>query len=130
VTDTQEAASAPVAQKRPANAIPCSCGAWWTGLTRSHCPACHRTFSVDSAADRHRKGAFGKDRRCVDPATVGLVAVKKPYGLLWQNPAPAEGERVPGHWDRTPPADETPAEAARADERYWAAKYDRGGEAS
>ena len=62
------------------------CGGWWTGLSRAHCPACCRTFSCDSAADKHRKGAHGIDRHCVDPATVGLVAVQKPYGQLWQNP--------------------------------------------
>lgn len=75
---------------RPAAAASCSCGAWWTGHTRAHCaaPGCHRTFSTDSAADRHRQGRFGIDRRCVDPATVGLVAVNKPYGVLWQKPAP------------------------------------------
>ncbi|MFE6785154.1 hypothetical protein ACFVFF_23145 [Streptomyces sp. NPDC057680] len=63
-----------------------ACGQWWTGHTRSHCPVCHRTFSVDSAADKHRKGAYGGGRHCVDPQTVGLVAVQKPYGTLWQNP--------------------------------------------
>lgn len=77
----------------PYNAATHSCGAWWTGLTRSHCPAdgCHRTFSTDSAASKHRVGKFGIDRRCVDPATVGLVAVQKPYGVLWQHPGPEEG---------------------------------------
>jgi len=64
-----------------------SCGQWWTGTSRAHCPACHRTFSCDSAADKHRQGRYGIDRRCVDPATVGLVAVDRPYGQLWQNPA-------------------------------------------
>lgn len=75
---------------RPAGAASCSCGAWWTGSTRAHCAAdgCHQTFSTDNAADKHRQGRFGIDRRCVDPATVGLVAVEKPYGVLWQNPAP------------------------------------------
>ncbi|WP_256988152.1 hypothetical protein [Streptomyces sp. BR123] len=78
---------------RPANAIPCSCGAWWTGLTRSHCaaPGCHRTFSSESAADRHRQGRFGIDRHCVDPATVGLVPVEKRYGVMWQTPGPEDG---------------------------------------
>jgi len=75
------------------------CGRSWSGLTRAHCPACCRTFSCDSAADRHRKGAHGIDRHCVDPATVGLVAVTKPWGQMWQNPAPEEGHtarRGPG----------------------------------
>jgi hypothetical protein len=79
--------------ERPWNAITCSCGAWWTGLGRSHCPAagCHKTFSTDGAADKHRIGKHGIDRRCVDPATVGLVARQKPYGVLWQHPAPEDG---------------------------------------
>lgn len=78
---------------RPANAADCSCGSWWTGTSRSHCAAdgCHRTFSGETAADRHRQGRFGIDRRCVDPTTVGLVPVAKPYGVLWQNPAPEAG---------------------------------------
>lgn len=62
------------------------CGGWWTGLSRAHCPACCRTFSCDSAADKHRQGRHGIDRHCVDPATVGLVPVDKPYGVMWQNP--------------------------------------------
>lgn len=71
----------------PLNAITHpKCGGWWSGLSRAHCPACCRTFSCDSAADKHRQGRHGIDRRCVDPATVGLVAVDKPYGQLWQNP--------------------------------------------
>lgn len=88
MTDTQDAPYSTQIPQRPANAITCSCGAWWTGLTRAHCAAagCHRTFSVDSAADKHRKGPHGPDRHCVDPAQVGLVAVQKPYGALWQNP--------------------------------------------
>jgi len=76
---------------RPWNAITHTCGAWWTGLGRAHCPSCHRTFSTDGAADKHRIGKHGIDRRCADPATVGLVAVTKPYGVLWQHPGPEDG---------------------------------------
>jgi hypothetical protein len=67
-----------------------SCGQWWTGTNRSHCPACHRTFSGDSAAEKHRAGSFGPggDRRCLDPATIGLIARQMPYGALWGWPAP------------------------------------------
>lgn len=77
----------------PYHAITHTCGAWWTGTGRAHCPAdgCHRTFSCDSAADKHRIGKFGIDRRCVDPAEVGLVARQMPYGVLWQHPAPEDG---------------------------------------
>lgn len=76
----------------PVNAIrhP-ACGKWWTGLSRSHCPACHETFSTDSVANRHRVGKPGIDRRCVDPASVGLVAKEMPYGTLWTSPAPEGG---------------------------------------
>lgn len=65
------------------------CGKSWSGAGRSHCPACHETFSTDGAAEKHRKGAFGIDRRCVDPVSVGLVAVHHGKGRLWQYPAPA-----------------------------------------
>lgn len=85
----------------PSNAIrhP-ACGGWWTGAGRSHCPACCRTFSCDSAADRHRVGAFGVDRRCADPASVGLVPRERPYGVLWGHPGPDEGatERRAAIW--------------------------------
>lgn len=67
------------------------CGRSWSGLSRSHCPVCCRTFSCDSAADRHRKGLYGGGRHCVDPATVGLVARQMPWGEMWQNPGPEDG---------------------------------------
>lgn len=89
-TVTPETSTEPTAA-RPWNAATHSCGAWWTGLTRSHCPACHRTFSTDGAANKHRPGKFGIDRRCADPASVGLVPVQKPYGVLWQHPGPEDG---------------------------------------
>ena len=79
----------------PANAIRHgACGGWWTGVGRAHCPACHETFSGDSAASAHRKGPSGPDRRCVDPASVGLVARPMPYGVLWSWPAPEGGVRL------------------------------------
>lgn len=83
-------------EPRPYNAITHTCGAWWTGTSRSHCPAegCHLTFSCDSAAAAHRIGKFGIDRRCVDPSTVGLVSRQMPYGLLWGWPSPEGGYEV------------------------------------
>jgi hypothetical protein len=92
------AAPEPATQNRP-NRLPWgaithgSCTSWWTGASRAHCPACHRTFSCDSAADEHRTGRYGQDRHCVDPAGVGLVARERPYGVLWGWPGP-EGERA------------------------------------
>lgn len=78
-----------------------ACGQSWTGLRRAHCPSCHITFNSDSAAEKHRVGKPGIDRRCVDPATVGLIAVEQPWGLCWQ--APGSDLRF---------ADTAPAEAA------------------
>jgi hypothetical protein len=63
-----------------------ACGKTWTGLRRAHCPACHETFNSDSAAEKHRVGRTGIDRRCVDPATVGLIGVEQPWGTCWQAP--------------------------------------------
>lgn len=70
-----------------------ACGSVWTGLAKVHCaaPDCCRTFGRESAADRHRVGAFGVDRRCVDPASVGLVARETPSGAVWSWPAPGAG---------------------------------------
>lgn len=62
------------------------CGKTWTGLRRAHCPSCHITFNSDSAAEKHRVGKPGIDRRCVDPAAVGLVPVEQPWGTCWQAP--------------------------------------------
>lgn len=63
-----------------------ACGKTWTGLRRAHCAACCTTFNSDSAAEKHRVGRPGIDRRCVDPATVGLIAVEQPWGPCWQAP--------------------------------------------
>lgn len=63
-----------------------ACGKSWTGLRRAHCPACHETFNSDSAAEKHRVGKYGIDRRCLPPAEAGLVAVEQPWGTCWQAP--------------------------------------------
>ena len=72
-----------------------SCGGCtqkWSGRNRSHCaaPGCHRTFSGESAADKHRVGAHGVDRRCADPAKVGLIAREYQLGTVWGWPSPDE----------------------------------------
>lgn len=67
------------------------CGKTWTGLSRAHCPSCCETFSRDSAADKHRVGQFGVDRRCADPSSVGLVPHQQPWGVMWSHPSPANG---------------------------------------
>jgi hypothetical protein len=63
-----------------------ACKRWWTGAERSHCGGCCRTFSSLTAFERHRRGL-----RCNDPASVGLVAREKPYGVLWGLPGPDGG---------------------------------------
>ena len=76
----------------PANAITHSCGAWWTGGERSHCGGCHLTFTSLTAFEAHRKGL-----RCNEPASVGLVARRMPFGPLWGKPMDdAERERLAG----------------------------------
>lgn len=63
-----------------------ACGKTWTGLRRAHCPACHETFNSDSAAEKHRAGRPGIDRRCLPPADAGLVPVEHSWGTCWQAP--------------------------------------------
>jgi hypothetical protein len=46
------------------------------------CSGCHRNFSSTKAGDKHRIGAFGKDRRCASPEEVGLVKNINPYGAI------------------------------------------------
>lgn len=58
------------------------CGKSWTGLRREHCPACHETFSSNTAGNLHRRGEFGIDRRCIDPVEAGLVKING----VWQKP--------------------------------------------
>ena len=66
-----------------------ACGKSWTGITRAHCSGCHETFSTYRVSDKHRTGAFGADRRCVDPASVGLVLV----GGIWRGPGREDNPR-------------------------------------
>lgn len=73
------------------NIVHGACGRSWSGVSRAHCPKCHETFSSDSAAEKHRTGKHGVDRRCVDPASVGLVSRDQPWGVMWTNPAPVGG---------------------------------------
>ena len=63
-----------------------ACGKTWTGVTRSHCPACHETFNSEYAAEKHRAGKPGIDRRCLPPAEAGLIASEQPWGQCWQTP--------------------------------------------
>lgn len=58
-----------------------ACGKSWTGLKREHCPACHETFSSTKAGDRHRR-----DGQCLPPASVGLEASHRAWGIFWKLP--------------------------------------------
>ena len=54
------------------------------GTERCECPTCHEVFSTTNNFDRHRKGAHGSDRHCVDPASVGLVIGVSSKGTYWK----------------------------------------------
>jgi hypothetical protein len=45
------------------------CGTTWTGLSRAHCAACHRTFAAAGLFDRHRS-TTGDHGTCLNPATL------------------------------------------------------------
>jgi hypothetical protein len=56
------------------------CPARWGGLKTAHCNACHQTFTVVAAFDKHRAGSHTHDdRHCLDPAAVGLVDAGRAY---------------------------------------------------
>ena len=68
------------------------CPARWGGLKGARCNACHETFTVVAAFDRHRAGSpTFDDRHCLDPATIGLVDVGRAYPC-WGFPGRREGE--------------------------------------
>lgn len=83
----------------PPNAVRHGCGQWWTGGRTAHCGQCHRTLSSTTAFNRHQRNRAGGGVDCVDPATVGLVPVSKPYGILWSLPVNGDGNphaKAPG----------------------------------
>lgn len=86
---TRDGAATPGA--RPAGAHTHACGQWWTGTRTAHCGQCHRTLSSITAFDRHQRGKPGGGVECLDPASVGLVPVEKPYGVLWACPSNGGG---------------------------------------
>ncbi len=46
------------------------------------CSGCHKNFSSTGTGDKHRIGAFGKDRRCAAPEEVGLIKKINPFGAV------------------------------------------------
>jgi hypothetical protein len=68
------------------------CPARWGGLKTCHCAACHESFTVVAAFDKHRVGSHADDtRQCVHPATVGLVDAGRAYSC-WGFPGRGEYE--------------------------------------
>lgn len=75
----------------PPGAVRHGCGQWWTGTRTAHCGQCHRTLSSTIAFNRHQRNRPGGGVDCIDPATAGLVPVRKPYGILWSLPVTGDG---------------------------------------
>jgi hypothetical protein len=75
-----------------AGAASCArCRARWGGLKTAHCSACHETFTVVAAFDKHRAGSHARGRYCLDPAAVGLVDAGRAY-RCWGFPGRDEDE--------------------------------------
>ena len=70
------------------------CNARWGGLRTAHCDACHETFTVVAAFDKHRAGSHTDEgRHCIDPAAVGLVDMGRAYPC-WGFPGRGEDEAM------------------------------------
>lgn len=80
-------------EARPGWAHTHACGTWWTGNRTAHCGGskCHQTFSSMTAFDRHQRSRTEGGVECLDPASVGLVAIQKAYGTLWACPSNGGG---------------------------------------
>ena len=49
------------------------------------CPACFENFGTTEAGDAHRVGGFEIDRRCIEPSSVGLIAIANKYSTpVWR----------------------------------------------
>lgn len=69
---------------RPAGAASHSCGAWWTGTSRVHCPGCCLTFASERAALAHRPAGW-----CLSPEAAGLIGTPQQWGTCWKrSPTP------------------------------------------
>ena len=71
------------------------CQARWGGLRTAHCAACHETFTVEAAFDKHRAGSHTHDgRHCIDPPPGGLVDAGRAY-RCWGFPGDGEDQDAP-----------------------------------
>jgi hypothetical protein len=46
------------------------------------CSGCHINFATTEAGDKHRVGAFGKDRRCITPEEANLIKLVNDHGAV------------------------------------------------
>lgn len=53
---------------------------------RCKCPSCGECFSSVHGFDKHRKGAHGVDRHCVNPKEAGLSIREGANGTYWTTP--------------------------------------------
>lgn len=63
----------------------CRCGATWGGRRAQHCPACHETFTGDTAGDMHRVGPFHPKgaRRCLTPTEMEAKGMRRNTHGVW-----------------------------------------------
>lgn len=78
---------AQISTRKAAMTVCIRCQKQWGGLKTAHCTVCCETFSVSSAADKHRTGSHANDtRHCLPPETVGLVDAGRAYPC-WSFPS-------------------------------------------
>jgi hypothetical protein len=72
------------------------CTATWTGTSRCHCSACHRTFAGVRLFDTHRSH-YGDHGHCIDPATL-TTKTGEPIAILrdgiWSSPEMSEDVKL------------------------------------
>jgi hypothetical protein len=61
---------------------------------RNQCPGCSEHFNSTFAFDKHRAGAFGKDRRCLTPEEMEAKGMGKNSAGFWiSSPMPQDVSR-------------------------------------
>jgi len=58
------------------------CSEVWTGLGRSHCGKCHRTFTTSNVFDQHRAiNEQTSDHYCLNPESLDMISRDD----IWRN---------------------------------------------